>query len=64
MLSPLADARAKLAADPKNIELMVALSKAQAARRLYREAVATDTAGQGWNSFGFIGAEIELKRLK
>jgi tetratricopeptide (TPR) repeat protein len=41
----LSDARAKLAADPKNTALMLDLSKAQAARRLYREAVATDTAG-------------------
>ncbi len=41
----LSDARTALAADPKNVDLMVALSKAQAARRLYREAVATDTAG-------------------
>jgi tetratricopeptide (TPR) repeat protein len=41
----LSDARDKLAADPKNTALMLDLSKAQAARRLYREAVATDTAG-------------------
>jgi tetratricopeptide (TPR) repeat protein len=41
----LLDARGKLAADPKNLDLMLALSKAQAARRQYREAVATDTAG-------------------
>jgi len=41
----LSDAKAKLAADPKNVDLIVALSKAQAARRQYNEAVATDTAG-------------------
>ena len=41
----LLDARAKLAADPKNVDSVVALSKAQAARRQYKEAVATDTAG-------------------
>jgi len=47
-LSPdqkLSDAQAKLAADPKNVDLIVALAKAQAARRQYKEAVATDTAG-------------------
>ena len=32
-------------ADPKNLSLVLALSKAQAARRQYKEAVATDTAG-------------------
>jgi tetratricopeptide (TPR) repeat protein len=41
----LLDARSKLAADPKDVSLVLALSKAQAARRQYREAVATDTAG-------------------
>jgi tetratricopeptide (TPR) repeat protein len=41
----LSDARTKLAADPKSVEAIVALSKAQAARRQYKEAVATDTAG-------------------
>lgn len=41
----LLDARAKLAADPKNVDSIVALSKAQAARRQYKEAVATDTTG-------------------
>lgn len=41
----LLDARAKLAADPKSVDSVVALSKAQAARRQYKEAVATDTAG-------------------
>ena len=41
----LSAAQTKLAADPKNVDLIVALSKAQAARRQYKEAVATDTAG-------------------
>jgi len=41
----LVDARSKLSADPKNVDLMLALSKAQAARRQYREAVATADAG-------------------
>jgi tetratricopeptide (TPR) repeat protein len=40
-----ADARSKLAADPKNLDLILALSKAQAARRQYREAVATSDVG-------------------
>jgi tetratricopeptide (TPR) repeat protein len=39
------DARKVLAADPKNVELVIKLSKAEAARRQYREAVATDTEG-------------------
>jgi tetratricopeptide (TPR) repeat protein len=38
-------ARKKLAADPKNVSLVVALSQAQAGRRQYREAVATCTKG-------------------
>jgi tetratricopeptide (TPR) repeat protein len=38
-------ARTRLAADPAKDALVLALSKAQAARRQYREAVATDTAG-------------------
>jgi tetratricopeptide (TPR) repeat protein len=38
-------AKKKLAADPKNVSLILALSKAQAARRQYKEAVATCTAG-------------------
>ena len=38
-------ARKKLAADPKNVELVLALSKAQAGRRQYKEAVATCTEG-------------------
>jgi tetratricopeptide (TPR) repeat protein len=39
------DARKSLAADPTNIERVLQLSKAQAARRQYREAVATSTQG-------------------
>ena len=38
-------ARKKLAADPKNASLVLALSQAQAGRRQYREAVATCTKG-------------------
>lgn len=38
-------ARKKLAADPKNVSLVLALSQAQAGRRQYREAVATCTKG-------------------
>jgi tetratricopeptide (TPR) repeat protein len=38
-------ARKKLAADPKNVALVLALSKAQAGRRQYKEAVATCTKG-------------------
>src|SRR6202034_476879 len=39
------DARKSLAAEPKNVERVLALSKAEAARRQYREAVATSTEG-------------------
>lgn len=38
-------ARKKLAADPKNVSLVLALSQAQAGRRQYREAVETCTRG-------------------
>ena len=38
-------ARAELAKDPGNVELVLKLSKAQAGRRQYREAVMTDTRG-------------------
>lgn len=38
-------ARKKLAADPKNVALVLALSKAEAGRRQYKEAVATCTQG-------------------
>ena len=39
------DARKSLAADPKNIDRVLKLSKAEAARRQYREAVVTATQG-------------------
>jgi tetratricopeptide (TPR) repeat protein len=39
------DARKSLAADPKNVSLVLQLAHAQAARRQYKEAVATATAG-------------------
>lgn len=39
------NARKSLAADPKNVDRVLQLSKAQAARRQYREAVATCTEG-------------------
>ena len=39
------DARKALAADPKNVDRVLALSKAEANRRQYREAVATATQG-------------------
>src|SRR5580698_5809517 len=39
------DARKSLAADPKNVSLVLLLAHAQAAQRQYREAVATATAG-------------------
>ena len=38
-------ARKRLAADPQNVALVLALSKAEAGRRQYREAVATCTRG-------------------
>jgi tetratricopeptide (TPR) repeat protein len=38
-------ARKKLAANPKNVALVLALSKAEAGRRQYKEAVATCTKG-------------------
>ncbi|HLJ87699.1 MAG TPA: hypothetical protein VKZ53_12815 [Candidatus Angelobacter sp.] len=41
----IADARKSLAADPTSVERVLQLSKAQAARRQYREAVATTTQG-------------------
>ena len=44
----IASARTTLATDPKNPKLILALSKAQAGRRQYREAVATDTEGLGY----------------
>src|SRR5579862_1736298 len=39
------NARKALSADPKNVERVVQLSKAEASRRQYREAVATSTEG-------------------
>jgi len=39
------EARKRLAADPKNVELVLALSKAEAGRRQYRESVTTCTKG-------------------
>ena len=39
------NARKSLAADPKNVERDLQLSKAEAARRQYKEAVATSTEG-------------------
>jgi tetratricopeptide (TPR) repeat protein len=39
------EVRKKLAADPKNPKLVLALSLAEAGRKQYREAVATDTKG-------------------
>ena len=39
------DARKSLAAEPKNVERVLALSRAEATRRQYREAVATSTEG-------------------
>jgi tetratricopeptide (TPR) repeat protein len=39
------DARKALAADPKNVALVLKLSKAEASRRQYKEAVATDAEG-------------------
>lgn len=39
------DAKSALTADPKNVALVLKLSKAEAGRRQYKEAVATDTAG-------------------
>jgi tetratricopeptide (TPR) repeat protein len=39
------DARKSLAADPKNVNLVLQLAHAQAAQRQYKEAVATTTAG-------------------
>ena len=41
----IAAARKKLAANPKDVKLILALSQAQAGRRQYREAIATCTKG-------------------
>ena len=53
------DARKSLAADPRNVDLVLKLSKAEAARRQYREAVATDTEGL---KFGPENADLYLER--
>jgi tetratricopeptide (TPR) repeat protein len=53
------DARKSLAADPKSVERVLQLSKAQAARRQYREAVTT--ASQGL-AFAPKSAELYLER--
>jgi len=53
------DARKKLAADPKNVDLVLQLSKAEAARRQYREAVATSTEGL---TFAPKNADLYLER--
>ena len=53
------DARKALAADPKNVDLILKLSKAEAARRQYREATATDTEGL---KFAPENADLYLER--
>jgi tetratricopeptide (TPR) repeat protein len=52
-------ARKSLAADPKNVERVLQLSKAEAARRQYREAVATSTEGL---AFAPKNADLYLER--
>ncbi len=53
------DARKALAADPRNVGRVLALSKAEAARRQYREAVATATEGL---AFAPNNADLYLER--
>jgi tetratricopeptide (TPR) repeat protein len=53
------DARKSLAADPKNVDLVLRLSKAEAARRQYREAVATSAQGL---AFAPKNADLYLER--
>jgi tetratricopeptide (TPR) repeat protein len=53
------DARKNLAADRKNVERVLQLSKAEAARRQYREAIATSTQGL---AFAPKNAELYLER--
>lgn len=53
------DARKNLAADPKSADLVLKLSKAQAARRQYKEAVATCTQGL---TFAAKNADLYLER--
>jgi len=52
-------ARKKLAADPKNASLVLALSQAQAGRRQYREAVATCSRGI---AFAAKNADLYIER--
>jgi tetratricopeptide (TPR) repeat protein len=53
------DARKSLAADPKSVERVLQLSKAEAGRRQYREAVATTTQGL---AFAPNNADLYLER--
>jgi tetratricopeptide (TPR) repeat protein len=53
------DARKALVAEPKNVERVLALSKAEANRRQYREAVATSTQGL---AFAPNNADLYLER--
>jgi tetratricopeptide (TPR) repeat protein len=53
------DARKNLAADPKNVDRILQLSKAEAARRQYREAVTTSTQGL---AFAPRNADLYLER--
>jgi tetratricopeptide (TPR) repeat protein len=53
------DARNSLAADPKSVERVLQLSKAEAGRRQYREAVATSTQGL---AFAPKSADLYLER--
>jgi tetratricopeptide (TPR) repeat protein len=53
------NARKSLAEDPKNVERVLQLSKAEAGRRQYREAVATSTEGLG---FAPKNADLYLER--
>ena len=55
----IATAQKALAADPKNANLVLALSKAQAGKRQYREAVTTCTAGL---TFAPDNADLYLER--
>jgi tetratricopeptide (TPR) repeat protein len=58
------DARKALAAEPKKVERVLALSKAEANRRQYREAVATSTEGLAFapNSSAQDRADLYLER--
>jgi tetratricopeptide (TPR) repeat protein len=53
------DARKGFAADPKNVDRVLQLSRAEAARRQYREAVATSTQGL---AFAPKNADLYLER--